>query len=136
MPRTSLIIALLIFCSGAARATEPCGDRLLAFNTYEVMGEEKIETRFSVFPLPDWSDASAFKGVVSKSADATLEVELEGKKKDFVFETWDKDPSLFAAAGFRANKFFKNSESGAFFTLRLKENGRIVCEERREIFGD
>lgn len=136
MSRASLIALTWLLSGGAAFAAPPCGEQLLAFNTYEVMVEGETQARFSLFPLPEWSDASAFKGVVTKTSGLTLEVELEGKKKEFDFEVWEKDPAYFAATEFKAKKFFKNKEYGAHFTLRLKQNEKVVCEERREISGD
>lgn len=135
MPRASLIF-LLLFASPAL-AAEPCGDRLLAFNTYEMLNDErKIEEKTSVYPIPEvWSDASAFQGVLTKAQASTLEVELQGKKKSFPLVPWEKDETLLQAEGFRAQKIFNNLESGEYFILRVKAGKTTICEERREIAG-
>jgi hypothetical protein len=137
MSRASLITLFAILLSLPARAEDPCGDRLRAFNLYEMMEDGEIQSRYSIFPLPeDWSDASAFHGLLGESGDATLEVMVEGKRKTFAFGPWEKDPSLFVAEGFRPKKLFKNSEPGSHFILRLKREKKVICEERREISGD
>lgn len=137
MSRASLVTLLFVLLSPAARAADSCGDHLRAFNLYEVMEDDAIVAKHALFPVPEeWSDASAFHGVVSDASDVSLEVMVEGKKKTFAFGPWDQDHSLFVAEGFRAKKILKNSELGAFFTLRLKRNGKTVCEKQLEISGD
>lgn len=138
MPRIALIALglALFFAPALARSAEPCGGQLRAFNIYEVMEEGKIEKRHALFPAMDWSDASAFHGIVSPKPGLTLEVELEGRSRQYALSPWGRDPEYFVAAGFEAKKFFSNAESGSFFILRLKEKERAVCEERHEISGD
>lgn len=135
MSRASLIFLLLFTLP--ALAAEPCGNRLQAFNTYEMLNDErKIEKRISVYPLPEeWSDASAFKGLLIKAEATALEVELQGKKKSFPLTLWQKDGNLLQAEGFQAKKIFNNLESGEHFILRLKAGKTTICEERREIAG-
>jgi hypothetical protein len=144
MPRIKVMLSLLVFASSSAWAGSlpACTGQLRGFNVYELMEEGGIVEKFSVFELTDWSDASAFQGVVAPAGkNLSLEVELIGKDKvyrqaSFSFAPWEKDGSLAVADGFQAKKFFKNAESGMAFKLRLKENGKPVCEEMKEISGD
>jgi hypothetical protein len=148
MSGIKVMLSLLVFVAGSAGPSAragslpSCAGQLRGFNAYELMENEGIVEKFSVFEITNWSDASAFQGVVAPAGkNLSLEVELKGGEKTyrqgtFSFAPWEKDDSLAVAEGFQAKKFFKRAEPGMAFKLRLKENGKPVCEETKEIGGD
>ena len=130
---TVLFLALFALSARAAE-TPDCGDRLLAYTVYEEFEDGEIKEKISTYPVEGWSDASAFKGLVTRQGKGlALEIELiHGKfhqKSRFAFAPWEKDKSYFVAEGFQAEKFFENAESGDSFILRLKRKDKAVCED-------
>lgn len=80
------LFALFLFWMGfgPALAAEPpaCGNRVQAFNIYEVRIKGKLVMRHSIFSPGDWSDASAFEGILIRASDKADSVVFETRRNE------------------------------------------------------
>lgn len=126
-------------------AAEPCGVRLQAFSIWEDLEGNRIVEKHSVFPLGNWSDASAFEGVIvsrSEGPKMSLVIELKNspngraiKTATFPFQAWERDAKSLVARGFNARQFLGNAGNGVYTMTVLKEN-EIVCRETHGIVSE
>jgi hypothetical protein len=136
-----IAIFLALLASIPATAAPSCGDRLIAYTVYEEFENGKIQQKHSFFPVGDWSDASAFDGLLlsgptTASLDVVLRQQAKRTVKRYSFSAWELDPAYSQAEGFAPKNFFKDADSGDSFTFRLKEDGKTACEDTYEIQGD
>ncbi|MBX3033093.1 MAG: hypothetical protein KF865_04145 [Bdellovibrionaceae bacterium] len=136
-----MMISLLFALSFAHADPLPsCGSRLMAFNVYEQVVNNRIVEKHSVFEVGDWSDSSAFDGVVMKnSEDAALVLEVETRRnasgkplssKQYEFSPWESDPAYRTARHFDPREAFRAiSHKGGAFVFRLLKNKTSQCED-------
>lgn len=134
-------IFLALLTAHSANAAPSCGERLLGYTVYEELHEGEILKKHSVFPVGDWSDASLFEGILvqgptTASLDVVLRRQTKRVVKRYSFAEWALDPAYSHAAKFDPKNFFKDADSGDSFILRLKEDGKAICEDSYNIHGD
>lgn len=140
MKTLSLIIALS-FSPLAAMAADSCGTRLQAFNIYEELVDGRIVEKHSIFPVEDWSESSAFEGLLIKdSEDKDVQLSVEVKKTatgkvlrsaDFSFAVWPRNRTYRESKQFVPADFFRVAPG--VFTLKLIQKKKTLCEDSYRI---
>ncbi|MBX3039235.1 MAG: hypothetical protein KF789_00840 [Bdellovibrionaceae bacterium] len=133
-----------LLLSSFLMAASPCGNKLQAFVVYEDLEKGKIVERHSLFNLMEWSDSSAFDGVVapaSSGSDLKLTFEVRpslrskaGNSWDFSFVPWSRDSKYLVAQNFSPAPLI--GESAGIFTITLKNGKNIVCQETHGISSE
>ncbi len=130
-----------LFLSTVLLASSPCGNRLQAFNTYEDLEQGRIVEKYSLFSVTDWSDASAFEGIVIKSSeDPGLGMTFELRKGlnskavrswDFKFSAWPKNSKFLYAKDFPPAELMDGAQG--VYSLALKKGKEVLCKETHAI---
>ncbi len=130
----------------AAKAA-PCNSWLSAFAIYEDEIRGQIALQHSLYGITDWDPNSQYDGILLLKQPPgklqTLEVEYRSANKALrKVETYkdvlpfERDARLRHFDDFKPHEFFKFDTAGTY-SVRLKSDGKIVCEEtRRYGLGD
>lgn len=132
-------VFLAMICAAAsvlASTTRSCEYVLFGFNEYEVLKNKAIESRFSVFSLIDYSQHSAYRGLLVTEPDLSikLEVDFKNKKKprqthQFGVERWGKDDRYFVAVGFSQHQHLSLESGMSGITYTVLRSGVEVCKQ-------
>lgn len=123
----------------AAFAAPACGDRIQGFVTFEDYDDNlRPAPGATLFTVEDYSSESGFHGLaVKKSEDRAtkLEIELRDTKKgparkteSFSLSDWDRKKGYLFATDLSGSETL--SEESGFFVMRLRLNGRVLCEDQ------
>ena len=137
----SSVLILIMIASPTSRANaETCKTWLKAFAIYEDMINRKIVLKHSLYPLGEWEPNSRYDGIllvksVPGTATPVLEVEYRSVLRDArrvetfkVLRPFEGNSALKQFDDFKPQEFFTFDQAGTYF-VRLRANGRIVCED-------
>ncbi len=138
MPRIILSL-ILISISFPAFAAEPCANRIQAYTVYEELVEGKIVEKHALHVVGELSPHSSLEGLaISRSEDSKTQIEIsinqptvnkKTQSRSWPVKPWARDGDYFATENLQIADVVNNYANGTFM-LRLKVNGRVLCEDR------
>lgn len=138
MIKLNLVSTLISFfmslnCFAEKVPMKKCDEVLKGFNIYEVLDKGKVEQRFSIFAVQNWSKHSAFQGILTKETDLNLVIQFAGKKErpSFKFKSWSVDPVYLVADGFDGIKTFENATGS--YVIEAIRNGKTLCKQNFKV---
>lgn len=135
------ILSLFISLSTYGQSVPTCEGQLWGFNIYEVLMSSKIQERFSVFDLQDYSRHSAHQGILVKNGDLKIRVEISYASKSiqndvytFTVEKWKHDPQYYSAKNFNPKKVFSNKDMSKI-TYTLSKDKQTLCRQTQKVLA-